>query len=266
MKSDSTLLEFSNKLFKQFLKIYPPQHHDRFNEEMAQDFRDLCEEVLRKQGIWGFINLWISVGFDLIKTAFEEQFKVRTNPTLEKLVSIGAVSAILSGIVMILLGFTHGSSNWINWAFRLKWIWILLGGLNLVALLGYAAHNVMNGIAINVGFWVSLLGATFMTITGFFMPVDMRIWKLFTYGMDILALGFFIQSFIRLPAKSSFRWIVIHVLLSVFLFIFNQLTPARHMGLLFKWDATLFASLAGVTWMIFGLALLHGREQIKDSY
>jgi len=266
MKSDSTLLEFSNKLFKQFLKIYPPQHHDRFNEEMAQDFRDLCEEVLRKQGLWGFINLWISVGFDLIKTAFEEQFKVRTNPTLEKLVNAGAVSAILSGIVLILLGFTHASPNWIHWAFRLKWIWFVLGGLDLVALLGYAAHEIINEVAINVGFWVSLLGATFMTITGFFMPFDMQIWKLFAYGIDILALGFLIQSFIHLLAKSSFRWIVIHVLMGAILFTFNQLTPARHMGWLFELDATLFASLAGVTWMIFGLALLHGREQRKVFY
>jgi len=98
------------------------------------------------------------------------------------------------------------------------------------------------------------------------MAGDMRIWKLFAYGIDILALGFLIQSFIRLPAQSSYRWIVIHVLLGAFLFTFNQLTPARHMGWLFEWDATLFASLAGVTWMIFGLALLHGREQRKVFY
>ena len=266
MRSDSVLLEFSNKLFRQFLKVYPKQHHNRFNEEMAQDFRDLCEEVLRERGLWGFVNLWISVGLDLIKTAFEEQFKIRTNPTLEKLVSAGSISAILSGAALILLAFTHASPNWVQWAFRIKWIWFLLGCLNLLALLGYATYQVICDKNIKLGYWVSLLGATFMTITGIFMPTDFQIWHLFTYGVDILGAGFLIQSITGLVAKSQVRWTVIHASLGAFLLTFNQLTPSRHMGWLFDWDATFFASLAGITWMIFGLTLLHGREQIKVSY
>jgi len=266
MRSDSTLLEFSNRLFRQFLKIYPPQHHDRFNEEMAEDFRDLCEEVLRKQGIWGFLNLWLRVGLDLIKTAFEEQFKVRTNPTLEKMVTMGVLSALLSGVTWILLAFTHASPNWIRWAFHIKWIWFLLGSSNLLALLGYAAHQFIRNQAIKLGYWVSLLGVTFMTLTGILIPVDVKIWRLFAYGVDILGAGLLIQSINSLPSRSSKRWTAIQFTLGTFLLTCNQLIPARHMGLLFDWDATLFASLAGITWMIFGLALLHGREQNKDSY
>jgi hypothetical protein len=266
MRSDSTLLDFSNKIFKQFLKIYPLQHHDRFNEEMAQDFRDLCEEVLRKQGLRGFLNLWIGVGLDLIKTAFEEQFKVRTNLTLEKLVRVGAVSAILSGVVSILLAFTHASPNWIQWTFRLKWIWLLLGGLNLLALLGYAAQNVIHEKNIGIGYWVSLLGATFITITGIFMPSDFQIWRLYSYGIDILALGFLVQSISGFLNKSSLGWNVICVALGIFMLTFNQLTPPRHIGFLFTWDATLFAILMGMAWIIFGLILLREYGQGKQVY
>jgi hypothetical protein len=266
MRSDSALLDFSNRLFRQCLKAYPRPHHDRFNEEMAQDFRDLCEEVLRERGLWGFLNLWVGVGLDLMKTAFEEQFKVRTYPTLEKMIRLGAISSFLAGTASIVLAFTHASPNWIDWAFHLKWIWVTLGGSNLLALLGLAAYRVLNEKRIGIGLWISLLGGTFMTLTGILIPTDARLWRLFAYGIDILAVGLLVQSVVCLFAKSSFRWIVIHFALGAFMLTFNQLTPARHLGSLFEGDGTLFASLMGISWIALGLVLFQSQEQKKVSY
>jgi len=264
MRSHSVLLDFSHKLFRQFLKAYPPEHHKRFNEEMSQDFRDLCDEVLRERGLWGFMNLWMSVGLDLIKTAFEEQFKVRTNPTLEKMVGVGIISAYLSGAASILLAFTHASPNWIQWAFRLKWFWFSLGGLNLLVLVGLASHQVLHNVNIGVGYWMSLLGVAFMTITGIFMPIDIQIWRLYSYGIDILGVGFLAQCISAFIAKSSLRWSATYAALGISILAFNQVTPPRHLGLFFAWDGTVFACFMGLTWMIFGLVLFGSQKQEKQ--
>lgn len=266
MRSDSTLLDFSNKLFRQFLKVYPRHHQDRFNEEMAQDFRDMCQEVLRERGLRGFLSLWVSVGLDLMKTAFEEQFKIRTHATLEKMVRLGALSAFLAGVTSILLAFTHASPNWLDWVFRIKWIWFFLGCFNLLALLGLAVHWMLSEKTVGLALWLSLLGATFMTITGLFMPINIQIWRLYNYGLDTLAVGLLVQAFADLLARSSLRWIAIHFALGAFMITFNQLSPPRHLGLLFEWDAAFFASLMGVSWTGFGLALLNQQGQNKPLF
>lgn len=265
MRSHSTLVNFSNKLFRHFLKAYPRNHRDRFHEEMAQDFRDLCQEVLRERGLSGFLRLWVSVGLDLVKTAFEEQFKVRTNPTMEKMVRLGAYSAFLAGATSILLAFTHASPNWLDWVFRLKWIWFFLGSLDFFALLGLTAYWSLHGKVTGAGIWLSLLGATFMTITGIFMPINIQIWRLYSYGIDILAVGLFVQILSGLVARSPWRWIAVYLSLGAFILIFNQFTPSRHLGLLFEWDGTLFASLMGIAWIVFGLLLLQNPEQMRAS-
>jgi len=255
MRSHSTLLSFSNKLFRKFLKAYPRQHQDRFNEEMAQDFRDMCQEVLRERGLLGFFGLWMSVGLDLIKTVFEEHLKVRSFPLLVKMVRVGAFSAVLAGATSILLAFTHASPNWLNWVFRINWIWFFFGSLNLLALSGLVAQWILQENKIGFGFWLSFLGAIFMTVVGLLMPTNIRVWRLYGNGIDILAVGLIIQTVFGLLAKSPLRWNVIRFALGFFMLTFNQLTPARNMGLLFAWDGALFASLMGISWIAFGLAL-----------
>lgn len=226
----------------------------------------MCQEVLRQRGLRGFLALWISVGLDLMKTAFEEQFKIRTNATLEKMVRLGAFSAFLAGATSILLAFTHASPNWLYWAFRIKWIWFFLGSLALFALLGLVFDWILKAEPIGTGLWLSLLGATFMTITGLFMPRNIQIWRLFSYGIDILAAGLLVQGISGLFAKSSPRWIAVYFALGTVTLIFGQLIPPRHMGILFEWDGTVFAILMGMAWIVFGWVLLRNQEQSKVLY
>jgi len=261
MRSHSTLLNFSNKLFRKCLKAYPRRHQDRFNEEMAQDFRDMCLEVLRERGLLGFFGLWMSVGLDLIKTVFEEHLKIRSFPLLVKMVQVGAFSALLAGATSILLAFTHASPNWLYWVFLVKWIWLFFGSLILLAIFGSIAHCILQENKIGFGFWLSLLGAVFMTVVGLLMPDNIRVWRLYGNGIDILAAGLLIQATSDLHAKSLLRWNVIRFALGCCMLIFNQLTPPRHMGLLFAWDGALFASLMGIAWIVFGLALFDNRPK-----
>lgn len=256
MRSHSTLLNFSNKLFRKFLKAYPRRHQDRFNEEMAQDFRDMCQEVLYERGLLGFFRLWMSVGLDLIKTAFEEHLKIRSFSLLVKMVRLGSFSAFLAGATSILLAFTQASPNWIYWVFRIKWIWFFFGSLNLLAIVGLIALWSLQEEKIRFGFWLSSLGAIFMTVVGLLMPNNFRVWRLYGNGIDILAAGLLIQTISGLLAKSPLRWNVIRFVLGAFMVAFNQLSPPRNMGLLFEWDGTLFAGLMGIAWIAFGLALV----------
>jgi len=257
MRSHSTLLDLSNKLFMICLNAYPRRHQDRFNQEMAQDFRDMCQEVFRTRGLIGFLGLWLSVGLDLIKTAFEEHFKIRSIPLLAKMVRVGAFSAVLAGATSILLAFTHASPNWLNWVFRIKWIWFFLGSFNLLAVAGLTALWSMQEEKIDFGFWLSFLGVIFMTVIGLLMPNHFRVWRLYGNGIDILAAGLILQTIFGLLNKSPLRWNVIRFALGCFMLIFNQLTPPRHMGFLFSWDGAVFAVLMGISWIAFGLALFN---------
>jgi len=215
----------------------------------------MCQEVLRERGLLGFIELWMSVGLDLVKTAFEEHLKIRSYPILVKLVRVGAASAFLAGAASFLLAFTHASPNWVYWVFRIKWIWFFYGSLTLFAIVGLIALWSLQEEKIGFGFWLSSLGAIFMAVVGLLMPNNIRVWRLYGNGIDILAAGLIFQTISGLLAKSSIRWIVIRFALGGCMLIFNQLTPSRHMGLLFTWDGAFFSSLMGLAWIAFGLSL-----------
>jgi len=264
MRAHSTLLDLSNKLFRKCLKAYPRRYQDRFNQEMAQDFRDMCQEVLQTRGTLGFLSLWMSVGLDLIKTAFEEHLKIRSFPLLEKVVRVGAFSAFLASGTSILLAFTQASPNWLNWVFRIKWIWFVFGGLNLLALFGSIAHHLLSQRKIGFGFWLSGLGATFMTVIGLLMPTNIRVWRLYNNGIDLLAIGLIVQSISGLLERSSLSWTLVRFTLGAFMITFNQLSPPRNLGAFFEWDCTLFASLMGITWIAFGVTLLR-RPVLKSN-
>jgi hypothetical protein len=57
-------LEFSNRFFKIFLRLYPAAFKERFSSEMAQVFRSLSKEIYEDSGGTGLLRLWIDVLLD----------------------------------------------------------------------------------------------------------------------------------------------------------------------------------------------------------
>ncbi len=104
------MLSFSDQLYRRFLRAYPAEYRQGFSEEMAQVFRDLCREIYEREGLAGFLELWLTTLFDLIKTAIEERSKEVVEMTKEKFVRLSGWALMLAGATFM-LGFAIGGQE-----------------------------------------------------------------------------------------------------------------------------------------------------------
>jgi hypothetical protein len=77
---------------------------------MAQVFRDLCREIYEREGLAGFLELWLTTLFDLLKTAIEERSKEVVQMTKEKFVRLSGWALMLAGATFM-LGFALGGQE-----------------------------------------------------------------------------------------------------------------------------------------------------------
>ena len=215
----------------------------------------MCEEVLHTKGLIGFLALWIEVGLDTIKSAFEIYLKLHLTPSLEKLTLLGSATGILMCSVSILFAFTQASTDWVYWTFRIRWIWLSLGLLALFPLMGYAALCSLDKVNLSIGFWLSSVAALLMFVIGINMPAKIQFWRMYTNALDVLALGLLIHAFAEFRSHRARTWGYIFASLGLFTFLTNYFSPAKNMSKLFPGDETLFALSMGLAWLVFALAL-----------
>ena len=110
MQQSQAVLSFSDNLYRRFLRAYPAEYRRGFSDDMAQVFRDLCREIYEREGLVGFLELWLTTLFDLLKTAIEERSKEVVQMTKEKFVRLSGWALMLGGATFI-LGFTLNSQE-----------------------------------------------------------------------------------------------------------------------------------------------------------
>lgn len=254
-------VRLSTSFFRRLIIAYSAEYRERFGDEMAQVFRDLCLDVYRKEGLGGLARLWAGTLVDLLKTSIEERIGKLPLPSDDELVVLGSWSAVLGGIVSLILAFTHASPDWIEWVFRLEWIWPSLGILYFAGLLGLGAQRRLRGEAADFGLVIAYLGAAGMVISGTAMLFMNLIWVSFGNGMLILAGGLIMSGLTSLLSFRSTGMGAVLLADGTFTLLLAMFTPNRNMGLLFRGDSMLFAILMGLGWIATGLTLLRDRRQ-----
>lgn len=73
------ILTLSERLYKALLAAYPEEFRSEYGPWMAQAFRDLCQEELRRGGMFGLVKLWIRTILDLATTTLVERSSGHTN-------------------------------------------------------------------------------------------------------------------------------------------------------------------------------------------
>ena len=104
MQQSQAVLSFSDNLYRRFLRAYPAEYRQGFSEDMAQVFRDLCREIYEREGLLGFLELWLTTLFDLLKTAIEERSREVVQMTKEKFIRLSGWALMLAGATFM-LGF-----------------------------------------------------------------------------------------------------------------------------------------------------------------
>jgi len=110
MQQSQAVLSFSDNLYRRFLRAYPAEYRQGFSEDMAQVFRDLCREIYEREGLAGFLELWLTTLFDLLKTAIEERSREVVQMTKEKFVRLSGWALMLGGATFM-LGFALSSQE-----------------------------------------------------------------------------------------------------------------------------------------------------------
>jgi serine/threonine protein phosphatase PrpC len=97
MKPDRSLeLQIASaRIYRLLLLSYPAQFRCRFQEEMAQTFRDCCREAVQQQGLWGLTQLWVIVLSDLFVTASTERCRELVS-RIKQLVGITTDSRLIT--------------------------------------------------------------------------------------------------------------------------------------------------------------------------
>ncbi len=110
MQQSHAVLSFSDNVYRRFLRAYPAEYRQGFSEDMAQVFRDLCREIYEREGLLGFLELWLTTLFDLLKTAIEERSREVVQMTKEKFVRLSGWALMLAGAAFM-LGFALGGQE-----------------------------------------------------------------------------------------------------------------------------------------------------------
>jgi hypothetical protein len=63
----------SERIYRRLLVAYPKQFRDAYGPHMAQVFRDLYREELRRGRTAGLVRLWVRTGLDLASTVVAER-------------------------------------------------------------------------------------------------------------------------------------------------------------------------------------------------
>ncbi len=72
-------LRFSERVYRALLVAYPKEYRQEYGRQMAQVFKDLCREELRRGGRIELVKLWVRTFLDLAATAFAERSSGRAN-------------------------------------------------------------------------------------------------------------------------------------------------------------------------------------------
>lgn len=73
------ILNLSGQLYELLLMAYPREFRSEYGPQMAQAFRDLCQEELGRSGAVGLVKLWVRTVLDLAVTALAERSRGRAN-------------------------------------------------------------------------------------------------------------------------------------------------------------------------------------------
>src|SRR5262245_13319809 len=65
-------MELSARVYRRLLKLYPANHRSEYGEEMAQCFRDLSREEVKRRGPLGLVAAWGRILRDLPASVFRE--------------------------------------------------------------------------------------------------------------------------------------------------------------------------------------------------
>lgn len=252
-------IQLSDRFFRRLIHVYPTEHRRKFGGEMAQVFRDLCLEVYRREGTVGLAKLWAGTLVDLLRTGLEHRVGALPLPSRRETVTIGAWSAIAAGATTLGFALTHASPNWIDWVFRLKWMWPTIGTLCLIGLFGLAADRRSRRQPLDLGLVVALFGAAVMAISGSLMLFLNRVWISFGNGLLILGGGLVLMGLARLWGAQAPRFYPLLLTTGAATVLLWLFAPAQYMGRLFRGDGALSAGLMGLGWIATGLALLRDR-------
>lgn len=263
MREQLGALRISELLFSKFMYAYSAKYREEFGDEIAQVFRDLCQDIYQHQGAAGLAKLLLEAIWDLLKTAAEERLGHGPGPSKQQLVLFGSWSAIGAGLVTFVFALTHASPDWIHWVFKLEWIWPVLGMLYLAGLIGIRAYQHLREESSGIVQTVAFVGAGVMTASGFLMLFLNRIWISYGNGLIVLAAGLLMMALKMLHIRGRSHLSVALLCTGIFTLLLSLFIPSRYMGELFDGDASAFALLMGMSWIAIGL-ILRSRQDSQN--
>lgn len=72
---DQNPFEFSTRIYRRLLLLYPALHRGEYGAAMEQLFQDQCRDAWRDARGWGLASLWLHVAGDLVRTVTTEHFR-----------------------------------------------------------------------------------------------------------------------------------------------------------------------------------------------
>jgi hypothetical protein len=239
-------LSFSMRCYRGLLRAYPQSFLADFEDLLVQAFGDLAHRAVRTKGVWGLFVLWMRTIPDLISSALNQRFQLKSNWSFRvRWIGACAIGSLCGAIVMVVVG------DWIN-------RFLIVRGINL-----HTSFLLHPDLRSHFEFRMMVLqyAATFGFILGCFQALAYR-WRigrrvawifLTMFGMTFAAGGFLIA-----PQISSLFSATIHHLsfqLDFLAYLGTVVVCASPIGLL---QATTLAgrNVRGWAWMFVSAVAL----------
>jgi hypothetical protein len=233
-------LSLSMRCYRGLLRAYPQAFLADFEDLLVQAFGDLAHRAVRTKGVWGLFVLWMRTIPDLISSALNQRFQLKSNWSFRvRWIGACAIGSLCGAIVMVVVG------DWIN-------RFLIARGINIHT--SFLLHPDLRG-HFEFRMMVLQYAATFGFILGCFQALAYRwsigrrvAWILLTmFGMTFAVGGLLIA-----PQISSFLSATIHsfaVQIEFLAYLGTIVICASPMGLL---QATVLSgrNARGLAWML----------------
>jgi hypothetical protein len=214
--TDLPIVALSVRLYQLLLFAYPSRFQQEYGFEMAQVFRDCCLRTIRRSGMNGILDLWLSTLLDLAQSVIAEHMQKETQMKKEMKpedIRRAGWALILAGISFVFSIFVAIEAGEDGSTLALP----LLVFVSL-PLLVFGVLGLRNRYGETVGSFgknILLIGIILGPVTsllGFFLSAVGELWLLAWAGPAVLFICLALFGMATITAKPLPRWNVLPIL------------------------------------------------------
>lgn len=249
----SEVVEFSVRIYRMFLWLYPTEHRDDYGWLMVQLFRDRAYDAMRRGGAAGILIYWLASLLDLIRSVVEERREERITMSSSNIVNMHPYLFMAAGALFASAGYSQLQPD-DKYSFYGLYAVSMVGLPVAIVMLAAGLYGLKNSAAFGrlgrLGLNLGIGGAGLAPFFLFLLPLSEVIWGMMMLCFAALFVSLILLGVDVLRQRNFAGWISLPLLISgIIPFVVFPLDPVD-IGP--RYVSFVGIVIVGLCWIIFG--------------